>query len=142
MKFNSLMPELYVSDFNKSLDFYTNILGFRLEYKRENPNFAFLSYHGAQLMIQELAPGEKEEMKLEQPFGRGINFEIDTPDLSEIIDSLEKNHYPLTKEVKENRRDVGEKDSLNRSKEIFVNDPDGYLLRFNQHLAIEILNKN
>ena len=135
MKFNSLMPELYVSDFNKSLDFYTNILGFKLEYKRENPSFAFFSYYEAQLMIQELVPGEKEEMKLEYPFGRGINFEIDMPDLSEIINSLEKNHYPLTKGVKENWRDVGEEDSLNRSKEILVSDPDGYLLRFNQHLG-------
>ena len=41
----------------------------------------------------------------------------------------------VTGEVKENWRDVGEKGSLNGSKEIFVKDPDGYLLRFNQHLG-------
>ena len=129
------MPELYVSDFKKSVDFYTNILGFKLEYQRKNPLFAFFSYFDAQLMIQELVAGEKEAMQLEHPFGRGINFEIDTPDLSVLIASLEKNNYPIARGIKENWRDVGEKGSRNGSKEILVNDPDGYLLRFNQHLG-------
>ena len=37
MKFNPLTPELYVSHFQKSFDFYTKILGFTVEYQRENP---------------------------------------------------------------------------------------------------------
>lgn len=135
MKFNPLMPELYVSDFAKSFDFYVNILGFTPEYQRENPNFAFLSHYGAQIMIQELRPSEKEEMKLEHPFGRGMNFEIDTPDLQILITSLEKHNYPLTRGIKESWRDVGVKGKLYGSKEILVNDPDGYLLRFSQDLG-------
>lgn len=43
MKSNPLKPELYVTDFKKSLQFYTEILGFTIEYQRENPLFAF--YH-------------------------------------------------------------------------------------------------
>ena len=97
MKFNSLMPELYVENFEKSLNFYTNILGFTLEYQRQNPLFAFLSYYDAQLMIQELVPGEKEEMQLEYPFGRGMNFEICTPHVNTLIQSLEKHNYPRYK---------------------------------------------
>lgn len=135
MKFNSLIPEIYVTDFKKSFDFYTKILDFIFEYGRKNPQFAFFSYYGAQLMIQELVPGEKEEMKLEYPFGRGLNFEIDTPDLLVIIKSLEKNNYPLTRGIKENWRDVGVQGKRHRSKEILVKDPDGYLLRFNQDLG-------
>lgn len=76
MKFNSLIPELYVSDFNKSLNFYTAI-GFKIEYKREKPKFAFLSYQGSQIMIQEYEP-EWVKGKLEYPYGRGINLQIHT----------------------------------------------------------------
>lgn len=135
MKFNSLMPELYVTDFKKSFDFYTKILGFKFEYQRINPRFAFFSYYEAQIMIQELVPGEKEGMKLEYPFGRGMNFEIDTPNLSEIIKSLEKNGYPLTRGIKESWRDIGTKGELHGSQEILINDPDGYLLRFSEDLG-------
>lgn len=53
MKSNPLKPELYVSNFQKSLNFYTNILGFKIEYQRPNPLFAFLSYQGSQIMIQQ-----------------------------------------------------------------------------------------
>ena len=74
MKFLPLLPELYVADFKKSLHFYVDILGFKVEYQRQNSNFAFLSYQGSQLMIQELRAREKEIEKLEHPFGRGINF--------------------------------------------------------------------
>lgn len=135
MRFNALMPEIYITDFNKSFNFYTKILGFKFEYGRDNPKFAFFSYYDAQLMIQELVPGEKEEMKLEYPFGRGLNFEIDTPDITLIIKSLEQNNYPLTRGIKESWRDVGAKGKRHGSKEILVNDPDGYLLRFNQDLG-------
>ncbi|MDO8497587.1 MAG: VOC family protein [bacterium] len=77
MNFNHLIPELYVSDFKKSLHFYTHILGFKLEYERKNPLFAFLSYQGSQLMIQQ--EDEDEEWhngKPEYPFGRGLNFQL------------------------------------------------------------------
>ena|SRR3989338_5067229 len=134
MKFNSLMPELYVTDFNKSFNFYTEILGFTLEYERKNPSFAFLSYNGTQLMIQELVLGEKEEMKLEHPFGRGMNFEINTSHLSTLIQSLKEHGYPLTRDITGSWRNIG-KNKEHGSKEILVNDPDGYLLRFSEDLG-------
>ena len=87
-----------------------------------NPHLGFFSYHGAQLIIQEFVPSEKEEMKLEHPFGRGMNFEIETADLSGLIKSLEKNNYPLTRGIKESWRNVGIKDKLFGSQEILVNE--------------------
>lgn len=56
MQFNSLLPELYVSDSKNSLHFYKDILGFKVEYTRDNPKFVFLSFEGSQIMIQELDP--------------------------------------------------------------------------------------
>lgn len=141
MQFNSLNPELYVNSFTKSLDFYIKILGFNLEYQRTSPSFAFLSLGDAQLMIQELRPGEKEEMRLEYPFGRGINFEIHVPNLNSLIESINKHSYPLTRGVKESWRDIGLKDIRRGSKEILINDPDGYLLRFAEDLGERSLNQ-
>ena len=62
MKSNLLLPELYVTNFQRSLHFYTEILGFVIEYQREKPFFAFLSYQGSQLMIQELDPNEDKAL--------------------------------------------------------------------------------
>ena len=54
MEFNKLVPELSVSNIGKSLEFYTNVLGFKVEYERKESKFAFLSYKGSQLMIEEI----------------------------------------------------------------------------------------
>ena len=71
----SLVPELSVSDFQKSLSFYTKILGFKIEYDRPEKKFALLSFENSQLMINQhnstWAVG-----KLEYPLGRGVNFQI------------------------------------------------------------------
>ncbi len=133
MKFLPLLPELYVSNFSHSLHFYVDIFGFKLEYKRDNPKFGFLSYQGSQLMIQELELGEKGKENLEYPFGRGINFQIATDNVQKIIDSLKKNNYPLKRGVKDSW--YRENDILHGCREILVMDPDGYLLRFSQGLG-------
>ena len=54
MKFNKLIPELSVTNFEKSLEFYTKILGFKIEYKRDESKFAMISFQGSQIMIEEV----------------------------------------------------------------------------------------
>lgn len=134
MKFNSLKPELYVSNFQKSLHFYTNILGFKLEYQRSNPSFAFFSYQGSQLMIQQEDNDEEwHNGKPEYPYGRGLNFQIETDNIQKIIDSLTHNNYPLKRGIKDRWYKVN--NTLRGCREILVMDPDGYLLRFSQVLG-------
>jgi catechol 2,3-dioxygenase-like lactoylglutathione lyase family enzyme len=133
MKFNTLLPELYVADFEKSISFYRDMLGWMIEYARENPKFAFLSYGISQLMIQELRPDEKDKEKLDYPFGRGINFQIETKSVQKIIDSLVKNKYPLKRGIKDSWYEG--KDASYGCREILVQDPDGYLLRFSEDLG-------
>lgn len=128
------MPEIYVSDYRKSLHFYTEVLGFTIEYTRKDPLFAFLSYHGSQLMIQQIEASDEHTGELVKPFGRGINFEIKTPDIQLLIDSLSKISYPLKKEVTEYWRDIGN-NILGGSREFQVLDLDGYFLRFSQDLG-------
>jgi len=137
MKFLPILAEFSVTNFTRSLNFYVDIIGFKVEYQRKNPKFAFLSYNGSQIMIQELMSGEKEAEKLEYPFGRGINFQIDTNNVQKIIDDLDKNKYPLKRGIKDSWYNAGNKSFGCR--EILVSDPDGYLLRFSQELGEKII---
>ena len=129
MKFNALVPELSVSDINKFKNFYIDILGFHLEYERVADKFAFLSYGEAQIMIEEIN-GHWNTGKLQYPLGRGVNFQIATDDLYKIINNLKQNNINLFRDVMESRYECGCEVVL--EKEILVQDPDGYLLRFSQ----------
>ena len=51
MKFNSLIPELSVTNLEKSKEFYVNI-GFEIKYEREEDKLCFLQLEEAQLMIK------------------------------------------------------------------------------------------
>jgi catechol 2,3-dioxygenase-like lactoylglutathione lyase family enzyme len=133
VKFNKLIPELIVSDIKKSLEFYTKILGFKIEYQREEDKFAFLSLDGAQLMLEENLDSAWNTGKLEKPFGKGINLQIEVKDVQSLIDSLDKNKHPLKIPLKENWYRKGK--VFLGNKEFLVMDPDGYLLRFSQDIG-------
>jgi len=132
MKFNNLIPELSVSNFKKSLNFYTKIIGFKTEYKRVEAKFAMISLQGSQIMIEEIN-NRWSTGKLEPPFGRGINFQIEVDKIQPILNNLKKNNYPIFVETKENwyRQD----NQLLGNKEFLIKDPDGYLLRFAEDLG-------
>jgi hypothetical protein len=84
-------------------------------------------------MIQELKTGEKEIEKLEYPFGRGINFQINCKSVQKIIDDLDSNKYPIKRGIKDSWYEARNKSFGCR--EILVLDPDGYLLRFSEDLG-------
>jgi len=129
MKFSGLIPELSVSSINESKKFYIDILGFHLEYERREDKFAFLSYGEAQIMIEEIN-GNWNTGNLKYPFGRGVNFQIETEDVSKIIFNLKENNIPLFRNIMESEYKCN--DEVVFEKEILVQDPDGYLLRFSQ----------
>ena len=135
MKFNKLIPELSVSDFEKSLEFYTKILGFKVEYTREK--FAFLSLQRSQIMIEEINNHWKTG-ELEYPFGRGINFQIEIKDINPILQSLKKNKHALFKNPEDKWYRKANK--LLGCREFLVQDPDGYLLRFSQDIGTKDVN--
>ena len=130
MNFNSLVPELSVSNIVKARYFYINILKFKLEYERQEDKFIFLSYGNAQIMFEEIQETGWNTAKFEYPLGRGINFQIDTDEVCEIKLRLEKADIPLFKDITVNRYCNG--DEIYTEMELLVQDPDGYLLRFSQ----------
>jgi len=131
-KLNALVPELSVSDINKSLNFYVHILSFTIEYQRPEDKFAKLSLNDCQIMIEEIN-GYWQTGELSYPFGRGINFQITVNDIDEIYKSIRIHQYPIKIEIQENwyRADT----KLRGQKEFLIMDPDGYLLRFVQTLG-------
>lgn len=128
MEFNGLIPELTVSDIDKSKKFYVDILGFKIEYERLEDKFVFLSLDTSQIMLEQYHNDGWNIGDLVYPFGRGINFSIEVEDIEKLYLSLTVNDYPLYRPMMSNSYRVN--DNLIEQKEFLVQDPDGYLLRF------------
>lgn len=132
---NPLIPELIVSDLQRSLNFYCQVLGFKIEYQKPEDKFAFLSYHGSQLMLEEDYEDESPWRvgPLERPFGRGMNLSIECPDCEGLSLAIENAGYTLRKSIEE--RWYRDNDVMHGQLNFLVLDPDGYLLWFNQNLG-------
>jgi catechol 2,3-dioxygenase-like lactoylglutathione lyase family enzyme len=133
MVFSKLIPELCCKNLEKTLDFY-KLLGFKVEYEREENRFAFISIDSAQFMFQELKEDDKWSVgELTYPFGNGINFQLEVDNINEIYKSLVDNDYKITFDIEENwyRQD----NKLLGNKEFLIQDPDGYLLRISEDLG-------
>lgn len=134
MEFNALYPEFIVSNLDISLAFYCDVLGFVQEYDRPEERFAFLSYGGAQLMLlEDNSNAHSRTGALEYPRGQGINFSIQTSRMEAISKALNSAGHPLRIPVREQWHHVGQK--FLGEKQLWVMDPDGYLLRFIEGLG-------
>lgn len=127
MKFNKLIPELSVSNIEESKKFYLN-LGFKIKYERPENKFCFLELEKNQLMIEEIN-NNWNTGKLEYPFGRGINISMEVNNINLIYQKAIQNNYNIFKNIMTNKYRVG--DNLIEEHEFLIQDPDGYLLRFN-----------
>ena len=132
MRFNALIPELSVTDIEKSKWFYIDLLGFKLEYEREGDKFLFVSLEEETQMMLEEINGYWDTGELKYPFGRGINFQIDIKNIQPVIDRLRKKKHPLFREPTVSK--YKSNDTTFIQKEFLVQDPDGYLLRFSQEM--------
>ncbi len=85
------------SNIKTSLLFYTKILGFSIQYQREDDGFAMLERQGSRIMLDEI---RKDSMSgtdrtwisgpLEVPFGRGINLQMETNKVDELYDRVQR----------------------------------------------------
>lgn len=132
----ALTPELYCTNINISLPFYTQVLGFKVQYQREEEGFAMLERQGSRIMLDQIVPGSARTWllaPLEAPFGRGINLQIQTDEIDGFYDRVQKAGALvfLPMEDKWYRCD----DVFLGNRQFIVQDPDGYLLRFFEDLG-------
>ncbi|MBA8841154.1 VOC family protein [Ochrobactrum sp. RH2CCR150] len=133
---NALVPEFAVTDWQASLRFYCDILGFICRYQRSEEGFAYLERDGAELMIDQINQGRTfggQYLPTEYPFGRGLNIQIRVSAIDPIIASLKSANIPLFLPLEEKWYRNGYMEAGNR--QFVVADPDGYLLRFYEDMG-------
>ena len=127
IEFNSLIPELSVSNIKNSKKFYEN-LGFKIVYERPENKFCFIQLENNQIMIEE-NNSNWNVGKLEYPYGNGINISMCVNNIEQIYEHLKNKKVKFFADLNVNEYRVGNK--LFQDKEFLLQDPDGYLLRFN-----------
>lgn len=146
----TLIPELYVSDLQRSLDFYVRHLGFNLLYQRPEEGYAFLALGSAQLMLEQAASvgtmtGDetKEELQraaeLAHPSGRAITLQIEVENVSVYVERLRRTSYPLSLSLEPHDKWFRTGDELSGSRRLPITDPDGYLIRLAEYLGTKPL---
>lgn len=135
-----LTPELYCSNIKISLLFYIQTLGFSIQYQREEDGFAMLERQGSRIMLDEIPKGPMRvtdrtwiSAPLEIPFGRGINLQMQTNEIDELYDRVQKAGANIFLPIEEKWYRAKDVEIGNR--QFIVLDPDGYMLRFFQDLG-------
>lgn len=129
-----VVPELLVSDIDKSLRFWCGLCGFSIAYDRPEDRFAYLDHDGSQVMLEEYGHGRNWITgPLEPPLGRGINLQIEVPAITPIVDALHGDGWPLYMQAEEKWYRAGTTEV--GVHQFLVQDPDGYLIRFSAGLG-------
>jgi catechol 2,3-dioxygenase-like lactoylglutathione lyase family enzyme len=125
-----LVPELDVSDLDRSLAAYLDVFGFECRLSRPEEKFVYLIRENAHLMLEEAAsPGRRfHKPPLEYPFGRGINLQIHVSDVEALYADVQRSDLIVRVPLEE--RWYRQDDSEVGNRQFVVADPDGYLLRF------------
>jgi catechol 2,3-dioxygenase-like lactoylglutathione lyase family enzyme len=125
-----VVPELDVANLVLSLRFYTDVLGFKLRFERPEEQFAYLTRGLVHLMLEQAdGPGRRfRTAALEHPYGRGINLQIEVPDVDLLHAQAAKAGATIHVSLEERWYLQGNQEAGIR--QFVVIDPDGYLLRF------------
>lgn len=130
----ALVPELLVTDLDRSIEFWCGDCGFQLRYSRPDERFAYIAFGTAHVMLEQVGIGRNwVAAALETPFGRGINFQVTVPDVEVITEALARAGIELFMQPESQWYRVGDEDA--GVQQFVVADPDGYLIRFQSSLG-------
>ena len=130
---NPLVPELTVTDLERSLHFY-RAAGFSVRFPRTDPPFVYLELGQAQLMLEQAHAEGWQVAPLEPPLGRGVNFQIEVSDAQAVYLALQSQGYEPFRGLKDSWYPVSTT-AQEGQREFLAQDPDGYLMRFAQPLG-------
>ena len=126
-----LAPELIVDDLTVSRRFWCDLLTFEVAYAR--PDFVYLERaEGAQIMLCG-RDAKMETGALEKPFGRGVLLQVYVDDVATVARTLADAGWPLHAPLRDVWRQWGDREGGQR--ELWVQDPDGYLIMVAQHIG-------
>ncbi|MFJ3384781.1 MULTISPECIES: bleomycin resistance protein [unclassified Curtobacterium] len=129
-----LVPELLVADLDRSIEFWCDVCGFDVAYARPAERFAYIALGAAHLMLEQAGVGRNWVTgPLEQPLGRGVNFQITVPDTRTLATALERAGVELFMQPETKWYGVGDEEA--GVQQFLVQDPDGYLVRFQSSLG-------
>lgn len=129
----TLVPELGCQDVLASLRFYTEVLGFHIRYDRPEKGFYFLERQGAEIMIEQMDETSWLVAPAVPPLGRGMNLQIATTGLATLYEVCKGAGAVIFRDWEEAWYRAG--DTYVGQVQFIVQDPDGYLLRFEQGLG-------
>jgi catechol 2,3-dioxygenase-like lactoylglutathione lyase family enzyme len=131
--FSAMAIELIVSNYARSLAFWTGPMDFGVCYTRPATKFAYLEHpDGAQMMFYE-RDGDWETGPFEAPLGRGAILQIGVSNIEKAHAAIVSANVPLYVDLRERWRNWGDREGCQR--EFLVQDPDGYLIMVNQKMA-------
>jgi len=131
--FARMVPELHVNELERSLAFWRDVVGFAVAYRRPAEGFVYLERpEGAQVMLCQ-RHGRYETGPMERPLGQGAMFQVYVDDLAAVLTAISVAGWPVYQGPREVWRRTGTQESGMR--EVFVQDPDGYLLMVAQNIG-------
>jgi catechol 2,3-dioxygenase-like lactoylglutathione lyase family enzyme len=136
---SALVPEITVTDLKTSLDFYRAV-GFRVRFTRKSPPFAYLDLGDAQIMLEQAHNEGWVVGPMERPFGRGLNLQIEVDNVQSTRAALASVGLQVFREPYDSWYQISEAHEEGQ-RELLVQDPDGYLLRFAQPLGRRLIER-
>ncbi|MBV8777530.1 MAG: VOC family protein [Alphaproteobacteria bacterium] len=121
-----MVAELHVADLDASLAFWRSIIGFEVAFRRQEEKFVYLEHpEGQQVMLCQ-RHGRFETGPMHYPLGQGAMFQLYFQNTDAIMGRLLSQNWPIYLGPRVVWRRTGDRESGQR--EVFVQDPDGYLL--------------
>ncbi len=122
---------LAVTDLDQTENFYRELLGLKPQRSSVGAGFAefiLLRCLGGCIVFRPLEYLQAQHPALLQnldrhPLGTGVQFELSCPDLSDVRRNIERFSWPVHYELE---------DAEHQRNEIWLSDPDGYLLVLNE----------
>jgi lactoylglutathione lyase len=112
-----------VSNLEKSIEFYTIILGLNFKFKKINEEeqeaYAFLELNGGGLELIQKLESDYEKPTIKPPYCPHLALE--TKDMNHTLDLIKKNHLNVIK---------GPLESNDGEKWIYISDPDNNIIEF------------
>ncbi len=133
----AMVCEILVEDIDASRHFWCDLVGFKIAYQRSHEKFLYLEMQladgrGPQIMLCQ-RNGRFETGAMEKPLGQGVMFQLNVDNIRIVMERLNAENSPIHTPERDIWRDVG--DRISGQREVFIQDPDGYLLMLNENLG-------